>query len=574
MITYNGEYFLVKSSGSPLWKQIKDIAEKSSYPSVYSSNEGIWYIMATKKNARALDEIGLEFSPEASGFLERAPEQVYVPAVYDFSILSKDLFPFQKDGVQWLDSPGNKLLGDEMGLGKTVQVAALFRYRPDLLPALVVCPASLKINWQREIESLSGVKAQIIYGNKPYEIAGLLEKFPVVIINYDILGQEDPEAKKAEAKRIEEAKKLNRPYKKKTLPVHGWCDTFAVLGFNSIVCDEVQFIANEKTNRTRAVNQISKNRNEAKRIFLSGTPYENCTSQFFTCLNLLAPKVFPNRWGFQMTYCDARKDRWGWHFDGLSNGEQLHKLVKPLMLRRLKADVLKQLPPKQKFIVPMELNDKSLPDYRNAENAFDTGLKEGKQPSFAGMKIAAYAAKREACIQWIKDYLETATVKKLVVFFWHKKVLEDLQRAFDEDIRVCLSGETHQVNRQQAVDMFQNDSRIQLFFGQLEASGVGLTLTAASACCFVEFGESAGQHSQGEDRIHRITQESDSVFAYYLIASNTIEEDIMNTLTFRNKNQKMVLDGKTDEKFFEGGLEDFRAGILSQYRKRKSLLDS
>jgi len=569
VVDYDGENLMVKTSGLPVPKvvRVKDIADLSRYPSTYVQGEGTWYIRGTRKNARALYELGLGFTPRAAIFVRNRPKPEK-PREYDFSILSKELFPFQKEGVRWLGTSGNKLLGDEMGLGKTVQVAALLRYRPDLLPALIVCPASLKINWQREIEALADIKAQILYGRQSHEIAGLLERYPVVIANYDILGAEDQRARKDEERRVKTLKAIGMPYRKKSLPVSGWCDTLAALPLNLIVCDEVQLIAEAKNIRTRAVMQVSRARPRAKRVFLSGTPYENRTSQFFTCLNLLAPRTFPNRWRYQMTFCDPKKGYYGWRFDGLSNGEQLHGLVRPLMLRRLKKDVLKQLPPKQKFVVPMELSERKLAAYNVAEKAFDASLDGKKQVSFTAMKKAAYDLKRDAAIQWIRDYLSLAENKKLVVFFWHRNVLEDLRDEFGH-CSVSVSGDNTPAQRQKAVDAFQADPRVFLFLGQLEAAGVGLTLTAAPAVCFVEFGESAGQHTQGEDRVHRISQDADSVFAYYLVAPGTIEDDIMSTLTERSRNQKMVLDGEKDARFFEGQLEDFRAGVLAAYRKRR-----
>lgn len=567
VVDYDGDCLTIKTLNNPLWKRIKEVAENTRHPSAYDTKTGVWYIKGTKRVAHELKEIGIPFSAAASIFLREKNK----PTLFDFSILSKELFPFQQDGVHWLNNPGNKLLADEMGLGKTVQIAALFRYRPDLLPALIIVPASLKINWQREIELLSGVKAQIIYGRAFYEIDELLEKYPVVIVNYDILGIEDQVAKEAEEKRIKKLKADNLPFRRNTVRVHGWCDIFSKLPFNSIICDEVQYISEGKNIRTRAVKQICRERKDAKRIFLSGTPYENKTRQFFTCLNLLAPHVFPNEWKYKMTYCDPRKNGFGWRFDGLSNGRQLHALITPLMLRRLKADVLKQLPPKQKFIVPMELDNKKLGSYHAIESQFDNDLMNKKEPSFSGMKIEAFRAKRDAVVQWLKDYLETSIQKKLVVFTWHHEVMDDFRKVFG-DIGVYVTGETAIKDRQIAVDRFQTDKKIQLFFGNIQACCVGLTLTAAEACCFVEFGNSPGQHIQGEDRVHRITQESDSVFAYYLIAPGTIEEDIMEVLTDRNKNQKIVLDGKEDDAFFGKAMEDFKSGILQAYKKRRSII--
>jgi SWI/SNF-related matrix-associated actin-dependent regulator 1 of chromatin subfamily A len=579
-VSYNGEWLIVKAMGNPSWKEIKRIADESPHPSCWV--DGSWYIKPMKKNVKALAELGLE-ADDSAAFLFRGFNNSFTTRTksdtpnfqeikkIDWTTLPGELYDFQKEGVQWLLTPNNKLLGDEMGLGKTVQVTAWLRLQPEYLPALVICPASLKLNWQREVEKWTGKKAQVIYGFDDYPMGGLLEKYPVVVINYKILGKEKDEERLAEKKRKAECKLKGQKYTKKHLDVFGWCDIFSALPFKSIIIDEVQAISNPDTNIARAVTKICRAIPNIKKVFLSGTPYETRAAQFFTSLNLLDSKTFPNRYKYLYRYCDPKKDFWGWHFDGLTNGVELHEKVKPLMLRRLKENVLTQLPAKQKSIIPMELNKKALADYELEDDLFYEALKNKKQLNWAQLKQRAYTVKRDAVIQWIKDYLEL-TENKLVVFCYHHKAFDDLINEF-KDIAVGLNGETPEKQRQEVVDRFQTDKKIKLFIGNTVAAGVGITLTAASACVFVEFGTTPAQHAQAEDRIHRISQKADSVLIYYLIAQGTIDEDMIEGFQIKNERQKLVMDGKEGDSFFGESLENFNKGIIAHYLLRKERND-
>jgi len=318
--------------------------------------------------------------------------------------------------------------------------------------------------------------------------------------------------------------------------------------------------------RTQSVIDICKGIPNAKRIFVSGTPYTSAVKQFFTILNLIHAKVFNNRWKYQMDYCAPEHGRFGWEFRGLSNGEQLHNIVKTFMLRRLKAEVLPELPPKVKAMVPVRVDKKRFNDYLVDENhVFAADAKQANDQGFHKLKLAAYKAKIEACYEWINDFVEANG--KLVVFIYHREAFADAMRRYAK-IAVGLSGQTPSGQRQGIVDRFQTDKKIKLFVGQIEAAGAGITLTAASAVAFVEFGDTAAEHEQAEDRIHRIGQEGDSVFAYYLIAENTIDEDIVKRIQKGYANQKLVLDGEKNAKFMENRKEDFIEGVLKSRRVR------
>lgn len=307
-------------------------------------------------------------------------------------------------------------------------------------------------------------------------------------------------------------------------------------------------------------------------IALSGTPMRNYPANFFNTLNLINPVLFPNRWKYLFRYCNPKNNGFGWTFTGASNIEELHTKIKPLMIRRLKSEVLTELPPKQKIIVPMELNQIAVKEYIKADKEFIDWLKNHiangieAQTQIEKLKQLAYLAKRNAVIQWIKDYLTTDN--KLVIFTYHTKVLNDIVSQF-KNISVSLDGSTNIKDRQNNVDKFQKNSKIRLFIGQIQAAGIGITLTAANACAFVEFGYSPFDHDQAEDRINRLGQTADSITAYYLLNEQSIETDLMDLLNSKYDNVSKVLDGKSKGDFFSSSLS---LEVVKKYRKK--LVDS
>ena len=563
-VFFDGEKLCVQLSRGKDYKKVLKLAEQ--YDSEYIASVGIYVFPPIKKIAWALEEAGYPFDKSAEMFLQKKKE-IEIP---------ETLFPFQKEGVkQMLEMNTNILLADEMGLGKTVQGAVYLALKKNSVPALIVCPASLKMNWSREIEKWTHYKTYIIDGRNPQQLTKeFMNKYPVWIINYDILGSEDKKEKEEEMERRKRAKAMGYPCRKKQIKVNGWCDELIKHNFQTIICDEVQYIAEPETIRARAILQISKALQNSKKLFISGTPYETKTSQFFTCLSILDPVEFNNRYRFLMRYCDPVKTFFGWKFDGLSNAEELHAKISRFMIRRLKKDVLTQLPPKVRAVIPMQVTPAERKLYDEVDWQFEqdiiTGVKDksAQLGHIAHLKQASYRAKEKAVIKWIKDYL-TYQNQKLVVFSYHHSTYDSLMQEFGY-CSVGLTGATPPAQRQAVVDKFQNEDKVFLFIGQIKASGVGLTLTKASATCFVEFGNSAPQHEQAEDRVHRIGQIADSVMAYYLILENSIEQDIMNTLERRNKDLKKVLNNEDEASLFNEQVE-MKEAILKEYKKRKNI---
>jgi SWI/SNF-related matrix-associated actin-dependent regulator 1 of chromatin subfamily A len=562
-VFFDGERLNVRLNRK-IYKKIIHIAKMAAYFE-YTHEIGVMSLPPTKRIAKILYNLDLSFDETARIFLNKIAS-VKTESGTDFSLLEPlQLRPYQEQGIEWMLTHNiNFLLGDEMGLGKSVQIATYLFYK-QVFPALIVCPASLKLNWEREINTWTKKKCLVLEGLTPYPIEGLLEEFPVVIINYDILGRKNKLEIEYEERRIKEAKKNKLPFKRKVIHATGWVDILKQINFKNIICDECQFIGKMENARTQCVIDVCKGVKDARRIFLSGTPYTSATRQFFPVLHLIDNKTFANRWRYQMTFCDPVKTRFGWEFRGLSNGDQLHNLLKPIMLRRLKKDVYTELPEKIKSIVAMKPDKKLLQKYNNDEIVLLGGKIINEQKTYQDLKRMTYYIKINSCIQWIKDYLEVNN--KLVVFTYHRESFERLMKEFD-GICVGINGDTPSNKRQAIVDKFQNDNKIEIFNGQIRAAGVGITLTAASAVAFVEFGDTATEHEQAEDRIHRIGQEAEKVIAYYLIAPGTVDEDIIENVRIGYANQKRVLDGEVNAEFINDSPEVFVRGVLNA-RKAK-----
>jgi SWI/SNF-related matrix-associated actin-dependent regulator of chromatin subfamily A-like protein 1 len=322
--------------------------------------------------------------------------------------------------------------------------------------------------------------------------------------------------------------------------------------FDTLIIDEVQAIKNSEAKRTKAVKKLAKACPHV--IALSGTPIVNRPIEFFNAINLVESGLFPSFWKYAHTYCGAKHNHFGWDFSGATNTEELHAQLQTIMIRRKKEDVLKDLPAKIRSVVPLELTKEGSTTYRAAAADIiswiktNEGLAKAEKAKQAKvlteinkLKQLATKAKLDAAIDWIKNFLTIDG--KLVVFAENHWVIDAIMNAFPK-ISVKLDGRDSQAVRQQNVDRFQTDESIRLFVGNFQAAGVGITLTAASTTCFIQFPWSPGIAVQAEDRIHRIGQEANSVNVYYLIADGTIENTIAALLDRKTKVLTAILDGE------------------------------
>lgn len=567
MVIFDGERIVVSLTKGKNYKAVLELG-KTSRDFEYFPDINSVALSPTKNIAKALFDLGYPFDESAKIFLRKRAEIDFKSADGKF-----ELYPFQKDGVKiMLHSEGNILLADEMGLGKTPQASSYLHWKKDSLPALVVSPASLKENWKKEIKTWCGKDAYILDGKKPEKLSKeFLAKYPVFIINYDILGEEDKKAKEEEMEARRRAREMKYPRRKKMVKVNGWCDELIKFNFRTIIADEVQYISGAETIRSRAMKQICSAFPKSKKIFISGTPYETKTAQFYTCLNILDPDDFSNEYKYKMRYCDPIKTHWGWKFEGLSNAKELHEIISKFMIRRLKKDVLKDLPPKVRSVIPMKIKAQDRRMYEEADRALELAILNKDKNALSkleALKQASFKAKKNSMIDWIKEYLEIND--KLVVFIWHKESCDLLESEF-KNISVSITGKTPVGERQKIVEKFQTNPKIKLFIGQIKSAGVGLTLTQSRAVAFLEFGTTAPGMEQAEDRVHRIGQKADSVLAYYLTMENSIDEQIMEVLNRRNKDLKRVMNDE-DEDLFEPKKElEFSELILAEYKKKKQI---
>jgi SNF2 family DNA or RNA helicase len=224
-----------------------------------------------------------------------------------------------------------------------------------------------------------------------------------------------------------------------------------------------------------------------------------------------------------------------------------------------------------RVVVPIEIDNRS--DYSKAESNLIAWIKatKGKEEAESAKRIEGLArinelkqlaakGKLEAALDWIEEYLSDGG--KLVVFCTHTALINAVYNEF-ESCAVVVDGSVTGAARNEAVEEFQTNPKVKLFVGQLKAAGVGLTLTAASATCFLELGWNPAEHDQAEDRVHRIGQTADSVFAYYLMGNNTIEQDIAGLIDSKRKVVSAVLDGKdvdSDSSLLDGLLNILKGG--------------
>jgi SWI/SNF-related matrix-associated actin-dependent regulator of chromatin subfamily A-like protein 1 len=283
---------------------------------------------------------------------------------------------------------------------------------------------------------------------------------------------------------------------------------------------------------------------------------------------MIDPTLYPIAWDFYWEFCGPKNNGFGWTYNGATNIQKLHKvLTNSIMLRRLKKDVLPELPEKVISFVPIELTNQK--EYDFAERSFISWVSAYKGKNAAlraqnaeaiqkieSLKQIAVKGKLKGVIEWVKDFLESD--KKLVIATTHTFVIDALVKAFP-GISLKLDGSTSPNKRQEVVDSFQNDPIYKLFITNLKAGGVGITLTAASDELIIELGWNPKIMDQMQDRVHRIGQ-TRGVNIYYLLALGTIEEKIAELLDKKRK----IIDGVID------GIETEQESLLGELMKTYS----
>jgi SWI/SNF-related matrix-associated actin-dependent regulator 1 of chromatin subfamily A len=486
---------------------------------------------------------------EASIAASRAADaDIAIPAPAGLAYLG-----YQKAGVAYVQARTDALIADEMGLGKTIQALGLINADKTIANVLVVCPASLKLNWKREAQKWLTRPLKVSIANGAFAPGGM------VIINY------------------EQVKKFR-------------AQIDAVL-WDVLIVDEAHYLKNGKADRTAAVlgrwdkepAKVVRPILAKRKVFLTGTPILNRPCELWTLLQAIDKRGLGANWrAFHTRYCAAYQGRHGWVIDGASHLDELQaKLRSSVMIRRMKADVLTELPAKRRSVIaftPESVEAKAVV----AREAQLIGATEEKlthlrakveelrawhDPAaykkaveeLSAANLAAFTetskirhevalAKVPQVIDHVRDCLENED--KIVVMAHHHDVIDQIAEAFQDCFAVKFDGRMSLKDRDAAVGRFQTDPYCRVFIGGIQAAGVGITLTAASHVVFAELDWVPGNLAQAEDRCHRIGQ-VDSVLVQHLVLDGSLDARMAQIIV-----EKMdVIAAAVDSKDADASLE-------------------
>jgi len=425
------------------------------------------------------------------------------------------LYPFQKTGVKFLTGRKCALLADEMGLGKTIQAIDAIN-KLDASTVLIVCPASVKENWKRELNTWlkEPKKIEVVYGTKHR----IPRSADIVILNYDLIHCEKIRAQ------------------------------LAVRKFHVGIFDESHYLKNPSAKRTKAVLVRGGLASQCRhKWFMTGTPVLNRPVELYPLLKAAAPDViapYSTFVRFARRWCGAYWDGFRMITDGATNILELNeRLIKSgFMMRRSKDEVLPQLPDKQYQIIPVLPGKEKLEprfmnwskdDARNVPNVTDGGAE------LAAFRRLLAKSKLKEVIAQAKDLLQEK--KKIVIFAYHREMITELEKALSEFQPAVIHGGVPSSTRIMEVDAFQNDRECRVFIGQITAAGTGITLTAADTVLFAEISWVPGEVLQAADRVHRIGQKN-NVLIQFMVIEDSLEEYILRTIIDKRRLIKSLVE--------------------------------
>jgi SWI/SNF-related matrix-associated actin-dependent regulator 1 of chromatin subfamily A len=307
--------------------------------------------------------------------------------------------------------------------------------------------------------------------------------------------------------------------------------------------DEAHYIKNGEADRTKIIKKTLKD--IPSRILLTGTAIKSRPYEFFSLLNFVNPEEWKNSHSFGVKYCAAEKGSFGWNYNGASNLDELFEKISPFFLRRLKKDILKFLPPKTYTIIPIELNDVESREYKKIEQGI---IEEGQEDDnklnhltrIQKLKQFTSEIKMKKAFEFIQDIVDSG--EKVVVFSQYKDVSYKVLERF-KDKCVIFNGDRSSNQKDEAVEAFMNDDKVQVFSGTIGAAGVGITLTVASISIFIDQPWTPADREQCEDRIHRASSTAENIQIIRLVCQDTIDETIETLLNQKASILSKILDG-------------------------------
>lgn len=503
----------------------------------------------------------------------------------NFDFMKIQPYDYQKQAVKFFElNNGCAILGDQPGVGKSLP--PITYAAKNKLKTLIICPASIKLNWRKEILKFSNEKA-FVYKYIPSKKSGNInfkkEESLFHVINYEsIQSYIKLEYKhkcngnvitpgKGNQKCGVEIIDLIKKYKK--CPHCQSSNSFKTKingivyiqdkdnsiidpsDYDMIVIDEFHRIKSTKTDWTQIIKLAFRDSIE-KKILISGTAIKSRPMEFFSGLNFMEPDIWNNSHDFGTKYCAGYETNFGWNHDGASNLEELFTRISPTFLRRLKKDVLSQLPPKTFTEIEIELTPVERKEYdailKEVKKVINSeGLEEDKEMTYLEKihKLKQFTGQVKLN-RLISDGIVTDIASngdKLVIMSDYQSIAETLHNTYP-DISVLHTGSMNLDNKQASVDRFQEEKKISLFSGMIGASGVGITLTEASKLIFLGLAWTPGDMMQAEDRIHRATTTHNNIQIITYICIDTIDEIIRDLLNQKESVVYKILDGKAMNK--------------------------
>jgi len=456
--------------------------------------------------------------------------------VFDHSKIApklwETLFPYQKEGVQQIiDNYASRcLLADDMGLGKTFQALGFISYHlntnADSIRVLVVCPSYLRYHWQHALKEWLDLDSQIAKKGKDI----LIEK--ICIVSYSML---------------------------KALAIKPCV-------FNVVVCDESHYAKSRKALRTKALTPLVKSAQNA--LLITGTPALNRPIELFSQLMMLRPIYIKNYTSFAARYCNGKQTAFGYDDRGNSNEKELAWLLrKGFMVRRLKRDVLSQLPAKIRNSIWLEIKKSELGSVEKEFKKWKklneriyklaSGSEEQREMIFerktviSRLYLLTAEAKIKAVVDWVTDAL--AQGRSFIFFAYHLNVLNAVEEAVKKLNLgyIRIDGSTPSHKRTEYVETFQSDENIRIAILSIGAAGAGITLTRVSECVFGELVWTPGEIIQAEDRIHRIGQ-NNKCEINYLLGSDTLDSYIFPNICKKLLTIDQITDDERTDRTLEG----------------------
>jgi len=445
--------------------------------------------------------------------------------VIDYSVYgNRPPLEHQKVAIEKLLANDKFILADDMGLGKTTS-AVIASLETGAKKILIVCPASLKINWDREIKNYTDRRVLIVEGRK------WGSTFDFYIINYDIIKNYHSTDKSEDS------------------------DDYKLLvnaGFDLAIVDEAHYVSNTTANRTRLLNDVLEQ--IPKVWLLTGTPMTSRPINYFNLLKIVDSPLTLNWQSYVRRYCKGFQFRVGnrkiWNTSGASNLDELRERTKNIVLRRMKTDIL-DLP--EKIITPIfveltsKMYDEELEEFTRISN-------EKKEEDTISVTLNRLMKVRQLIsyekIPYTCELIDRCIDqgKKVIVLTNFTMTLDILHEKYKKN-SVVLDGRMTKDRKQESVDKFQNEDKYKIFIGNIKAAGVGITLTAAEVVIMNDLSFVPADHSQGEDRAYRYGQKN-SVLVYYPVFENTIEKIIYNILQKKKGIIDQVMgDGEYSESF-------------------------